>query len=101
MAMAMAVARLTVVDLAHTLYTGIIDARIVAIRLLRLVPIQDPPHEGRDESDAGLGARDGLAEAEEQGEVAVDLVLRLELARGLDALPGRGYLDEDPVFGDA
>lgn len=57
--------------------------------------------EGRDEGDARLSARDGLPEAEEEREVAVDAVLLLELARGLDAPPGRGDLDEDALARDA
>ena len=56
---------------------------------------------GRDEGDAGLGAGDGLAEAEEEGEVAVDAVVALELARGLDALPGGRDFDEDALLLDA
>lgn len=60
----------------------------------------DTADEGRDEGDASLGAGDGLAEAEEEGEVAVDALL-LEVAGGLDALPGRGDLDENAVLVDA
>ena len=53
--------------------------------------------EGRDEGDTSLGARNSLREAEEEGEVAVDAVVALELARSLDALPGRGDLDQDTL----
>jgi len=45
------------------------------------------------EFHAGLGARDGLRKRKEQREVTTDAVL-FELCGGLDALPGRGDLDE-------
>jgi hypothetical protein len=65
-----------------------------------LVPVEDAADEGRDEGDLGLGAGDGLVQAEEQGQVAVDALL-LEDLGGLDALPGGGDLDEDASRGDA
>ena len=58
-------------------------------------------HEGRDEGDTRLGARNSLGEAEEKGEVAVDAVIALELARSLDTLPGGRDLDEDALLLDA
>ena len=57
--------------------------------------------EGRDEGNTSLRTRNGLREAEEEGEVTVDAVVALELAGGLDTLPGRGDLDQDAVFADA
>ena len=42
-----------------------------------------------------------LSHGEEEGEVAVDVVLGLELPGGLDALPGRAELDEHALLGDA
>ena len=57
--------------------------------------------EGRDEGDTRLCARDGLGEAEEKGEVAVDAVIALELAGSLDTLPGGRNLDEDALLLDA
>ena len=57
--------------------------------------------EGRDESDARLCAGNSLREAEEKGEVAVDAVVTLELARSLDTLPSRSDLDEDALLLDA
>ena len=57
--------------------------------------------EGRDESHASLSASDRLSEAEEEGEVAVDAIITLELAGSLDALPRRGDLDEDALLLDA
>ena len=56
--------------------------------------------EGRNQGDAGLGAGNGLGKAEEEGEVAVNAVVALELARRLDALPGRRDLDEDALLLD-
>lgn len=66
-----------------------------------LVPVEDTANEGRDQIGTGLGGGDGLDEGEHEGEVAVDAVLRLQLAGGLDALPGGGDLDENAVLGDA
>ena len=56
--------------------------------------------EGRDEGNTSLRTRNGLREAEEEGEVTVDAVVALELAGGLDTLPGRGDLDEDALLLD-
>jgi hypothetical protein len=64
------------------------------------VPVEDSADKRRDERDLCLCARDGLAKPKEQGKVAVDVVLLLELARRLDPLPRRGNLDEDPVLAD-
>lgn len=88
------------VDLGDRLHTGVLGAGVVAVRLVLLVPVEDAADERRDEGHLGLGARDGLLEAEQEGEVAVDALL-LEGARGLDALPRRGDLDEDALLGDA
>lgn len=68
---------------------------------LGFVPIQDTADEGGDEEDAGLGGSDGLYFGEEEGEVAVDAVLLLEDARGLDSFPGRCDLDQDAGLVDA
>ena len=65
-----------------------------------LVPVEDAAHEGRDQLHLGVGAGDGLGEGEQQRQVAADAVLA-EQARGLDALPGGGDLDQDPVAVDA
>lgn len=57
--------------------------------------------ERRDEGDLRLGTSNSLAETEEKGEVAVDVVLRLEFPRRLDTLPGRRDLDQDALTLDA
>ena len=54
--------------------------------------------EWRDESDVGLCASNGLSEAKEEGEVAVDAVVLLEHAGSLDTLPGGCNLDENTLF---
>ena len=68
--------------------------------LVLLVPVQDAPHEGRDEERAGLSGRYGLGQREHEGQVAVDAVLALQGVGGLDALPGAGDLDEDALLAD-
>lgn len=57
-------------------------------------------NEGRDESHASLRTSDGLSEAKQESEVAMDLVVALEFTGSLNALPGRGDLDQDTVLGD-
>ena len=42
----------------------------------------------RNQRHARLRACNGLGEAKEKGKVAVNAVVTLELARGLDTLPG-------------
>jgi hypothetical protein len=58
------------------------------------------PTKGEIKRDLGFGAGDGLVQAEEQCEVAVDAFL-LEDLGGLDAFPGGGELDEDALVADA
>jgi hypothetical protein len=50
--------------------------------------------ERRNQSHASLRTCNGLPEAEEKGEVAVNAFVALELARSLDTFPGRRDLDE-------
>ena len=57
-------------------------------------------HERRDERDACLSARNSLTKAKEQGQVAVNPVITLELARSLDTLPGGRDLDQDALLLD-
>ena len=78
---------------------GIVGALVVLAGVF-LVPVEDAADEGRDERDAGLGCGDGLVQAEEQRQVAVDAFL-LQHFGGADALPGGGDLDEDAVAADA
>ena len=46
-----------------------------------------PAYEGRNKSNTGFSTRDGLAKAEEEGEVAMDTVFLFKFARSLNALP--------------
>ncbi len=56
-------------------------------------------NEWRDQGDTSLGTGDGLAEAEQESEVAVD-TLSLELAGCLDTLPSGSDLDQDTLLLD-
>lgn len=86
------------VDVADRLDTGV-SLRGVLLAGGLLEPVEDTADEGRDEGDTGLGTGDGLAETEEEGQVAVD-ALKLELLGSLDTLPGGGDLDENALLGD-
>ena len=57
-------------------------------------------NEWGDEGNAGLSAGNSLGESEEEGKVAVDAVLLLELTGSLDTFPCGGDLDEDAVLVD-
>jgi len=57
--------------------------------------------ERRNQRHASLRACNGLGEAKEEGEVAVNAVVALELARSLDTFPGRCNLDEHTFFLDS
>lgn len=89
---------IVVEDLLHALDTRIRRAIIVFLGVLRLIPIKNPADEGRDQRNTSFSTCNGLAETEEEGEVAVDLVVALEFAGGLDAFPGRRDLDKDALF---
>ena len=95
-----AVLFVVVEDLLHGLHTRVFFALVARARLVLLVPVENAADEGRDEGDTSLCAGDGLSEAEEEGEVAVDAILLLELARGLDTLPSRSNLDQDALLLD-
>lgn len=56
--------------------------------------------ERRNESNTSLSTGNSLAETEEESQVAVDVVLLLELTGGLDTLPCRSDLDEDTLLLD-
>ncbi len=64
------------------------------------MPVEDAPDEGRDQEGAGIGARCGLHQREQQGQVAVDAFL-LQHFGSADAFPGRGDLDQDALAPDA
>ena len=57
--------------------------------------------ERRNQCHACLRACNGLCEAKEKGEVAVNALVALELARSLDTFPGRRDLDEHTFFLDS
>jgi len=78
----------------HRLDAGVLFLLVLLLRC-RLEPVENAADKGRDEERAGLGGSNGLDLGEEQSQVAVDLVLLLEDLDGLDALVGRGDLDED------
>lgn len=77
--------------------SGISCADILNARVVLLIPVEDSAHERRDQSYTSFGARDGLSEAEQQRQVAVNVVLAFEDARGFDSFPGRRQFDQDAV----
>lgn len=79
--------------------TGVLST-VEVLALGGLVPVENSANEGRDKGDLGLGTSNSLDEREEQGQVAVDVVLGLELSSSLDTLVGGGDLDENSVLGD-
>lgn len=87
-------------DLGDGLDARVLLAGVVGARVLGLVPVKDTADEGADEGDASLSASDSLAKTEEEGKVAVDLVVALKLASGLDALPSGSNLDQDALLRD-
>ena len=54
----------------------------------RMISGTHAANERRDEGNACLSASDGLAEAEQKRQVAVNAIITFELARGLNTLPG-------------
>ena len=59
---AVAVGLVVVEDLGHRNHTRIFRAGVGVAPGFSLVPIQDAPHEGGDQSDAGFGTGNGLTE---------------------------------------
>lgn len=88
-------------DLLYALHTRVVVTRVVLAGVVLLVPVQDATDERRDKGDASLSTSDSLAEAEQEGKVAVDAIVPLQFARGLDTFPGGGDLDEDALFLDS
>ena len=68
---------------------------------LGLVEVKNSANEGRDKGDVGLSASNSLGKTEEERQVAVDVVVTLELAGSLDTLPSGGNLDQDALPLDA
>jgi hypothetical protein len=58
-------------------------------------------NEWGDQSDASLRTGNGLAETKEKGEIAVNSLVALKLAGGLDAFPGRCDFNEHALFLDS
>ena len=87
-----------VVDLADRDNSGVGRSLVVSLWLVLLVPVEDSSDERRDEGHLGLRACNGLLEAEEQREVAVNRVFRLEFTCSLDALPSGCNLDKNAVL---
>ena len=80
-----------VVNLFDCFHAGIVLALVGAfVPVLAsgfLEPVVDATHKGRDQGDFGLGAGDGLRQAEQQGQVAVDTFF-LKLACSFNTFPG-------------
>ena len=55
----------------------------------------------RNQSHASLRTCNGLGEAKEKGEIAVNAFVALQLARSLDTFPGRRDLDEHTFLLDS
>jgi hypothetical protein len=93
------VAKLLVVveNVLDALDAGILGRRVLLLGR-GLEPVKNAANKGRDEVGTGLGGGDGLGEREHERQVGVDAVLRLQDLRRLDALPGRGNLDENAVL---
>ena len=64
------------------------------------MPVVDAAHEWRNQPHFGVGAGDGLAKREQQGQVAKDAIF-FQFARRLDAFPGGGNLDQHALAGNA
>ena len=87
-------------DLGHRNHTRILRSGVRVAPGFSLVPIQDAPHEGGDQSDAGFGTGNGLTETKQEGEVAVN-PLFLQHLGGFDAFPGGSNFDQNPIVADA
>jgi hypothetical protein len=62
-----------------------------------LVPIENSANERGNQSDTSFGTSNGLRKSEEQSQIAVDLIVTLELASSLNSLPCRSNLNQDTV----
>jgi hypothetical protein len=86
-------------DLADGLDTRVVLVLVSRSRLVLLVPVQNTADEGRDEGHICLSARNSLAEAEQESEVTMDLVVTFEFTGSLNTLPGRSDFDENAFLG--
>lgn len=91
---------IVVEDLTDGLDTRILLVLVSRSGLVLLVPVQNTTDEGRDEGDTSLSTSHGLAKTEQEGEIAVDLVVAFEFTGSLDTLPGGGDLDENAFLAD-
>ena len=88
----------------HRLHAGVVRTRLG--RLVPrgaggfFVPVVNAAHKRRDQLHFGLATGHGLAEREEQRQIAAN-AFTLEFGRGLDALPGRGDFDQHTLAGNA
>ena len=64
------------------------------------VPVCDAANKWRDQKRINIRTGNRLGHAKEEGKVTVDAFL-LQNFGGSNAFPGRGELDENPVFADA
>ena len=87
-------------DLLNGLDSRVSLTRVILVLVVSLVPVQDSTNEGGDQGDLGLSTSDGLAETEQEGKVAVDVLLLLEVSSGLDTSVGRSNLDKNSVLVD-
>jgi hypothetical protein len=55
----------------------------------------------RNQSDTCFGACNGLSKTEEEGKVAMDLVVSFQFSGSLNTLPSRGDFDKYAVLADA
>ena len=88
-------------DVLDGLDSRVLLVGVVLVGVLLLVPVENSTDEGRDQGDTSLGTGDGLAETEEQGQVAVDVLVGLQVSGGLDTFPGGSDLDQDSLSLDA
>lgn len=74
--------------------TGVFLGRI-GLSSLCLVPIHDTSNKRRNKESASLSSGNSLNFGEQQGKVAIDLVITLEDARGLNTFPCGSNLDQN------
>lgn len=91
---------IVVEDLLDANDAGVFVALVVGAGVLGLIPIEDTADEGADQGDTRFGTSHSLAETEEQGKVAVNLVVALKFPSSLNAFPCRSNFDEDTLLGN-
>src|SRR5208337_4675028 len=85
-----------IVNARHGCNTRILVGSYLCSTVLFPVPIGNPAYEGRDESDARLGASHRLGKAEQKRQVAVD-ALHFKDLRCPDSFPGARSLDQNSI----